>query len=301
MTPFEQQKKFLDLVREGPGYLAYKPIDGKFKQSWFPDSKKALEIIGELHSTCDIWVSMAKFPDKELTREAENANTLFSFWLDVDAHENSKYKSPKEAEVAAKKFVESIGLPKPTIIHRTGYGVHFLWALKDGLPLHEWSLIASNLQGLFDPLGLEADTITADAARILRVPGTRNFRLKDYPIDAEMQVFTDELIDPDLFETILDKAILKYPPKQNKHPPKNFTTTFKSPSTSENIDRVKNMLECIDPDPKANGGGNRSKWMRVVWSLAATGWGKTAYDLARKWSEGGDLFDEQKQSTKSIS
>jgi len=32
MTPFEQQQKFLELVREGPGYLAFKSFDGRFKQ-----------------------------------------------------------------------------------------------------------------------------------------------------------------------------------------------------------------------------------------------------------------------------
>jgi putative DNA primase/helicase len=292
MTPFEQQQKFLELVREGPGYLAFKSFDGRFKQCWFSDTKHALEIINRMHSTCDIWVSMAKFPDKQLTREAINASGLYSFWLDVDAHQDSMYKSPDEAELAANNFVQSIGLPRPTIIHRTGYGVHFLWVLKDGLPLDEWSHIASKLQALFNPLGLEADPITADAARILRVPGTLNFRNKDAPVDTEMQVLTEELIDLDLFESILDAAILKYPPEQNKQPPKNYTTTFKALPTPENIDRVKDMLDCIDPDPKSDGGGNRSKWMRVVWSLAATGWGTTAYDLARKWSESGDLFDE---------
>ena len=52
------------------------------------------------------------------------------------------------------------------------------------------------------------------------------------------------------------------------------------------------MLACIDPDPKGGGGGNRARWMRLVWSLAATGWGDIAYELARNWSEGGDLFDD---------
>jgi putative DNA primase/helicase len=292
MTPFEQQKKFLDLVREGSGYLAYKPIDGKFKQCWFTDTEHALDIIDRQHSTCDIWVSMATFPDKRLTREADNASALFSFWIDVDAHQDSRYKSPEETELAVDNFVQSLGLPKPTLVHRTGYGVHILWALKDGLPLDEWSRIASKLQALFEPLNIEADTITADAARILRVPGTRNFRHKDYPVDAEMTVLTEELIDPDLFESILDSAILKYPPKQKIQSSKFQTTISTLQPTKLNIQRVKDMLDCIDPDPKGHGGGNRSKWMRVVWSLAATGWGVTAYDLAREWSEGGDLFDE---------
>lgn len=292
MTPYEQQKKFLDLVREGPGYLAFKSIDGQFKQRWFSNTEEALEIIDQHYSNSDIWISMAQFPDKQLARKAENAIALFCFWLDVDAHKNSVYESPEEAEAAAKKFVESIGLPEPNIIHRTGYGVQLLWALKQGLPLLEWSRIASKLQVLFDPLELEADPITADAARVLRVSGTQNFRHKDNPIETEMQVLTEELIDPDLFESFLDAAILKYPPEEKKQPPKTDITTFKVQLSQTNIQRVKEMLACIDPDPKADGGGNRSKWMRVILALSATGWGVTAYELAREWSQGGDLFDE---------
>ena len=292
MTSFEQQEQFLKLFRDGPGYIAFKPAGGTFTQRWFKDIDQALEIIDQQHSTGDVWVSMAKFPNIQLTREAENATGLFSFWIDVDAHENSKYKSPKEAEAAANNFVQSVGLPQPTAIHRTGYGVHLLWALKDGLLVPDWFRIASKLQALFLPLLLEADPITADAARILRVPGTQNFRHKDAPVDAEIQICTDALIDPDQFDTVLDKALVKYPPKQTKQPAKSHTTTFKSQPTPENIQLVKDMLACIDPDPKGDGGGNRARWMRLVWSLAATGWGVFAYDLARNWSEGGDLFDE---------
>jgi len=292
MTPFEQQEQFLKLFREGPGYVAFKQIDGHFTQRWFKDINEATEIIDQYQSTSDIWVSMAKFPDKRLTREAGNATGLYSFWIDVDAHENSKYKSPEEAEAAANNFVKAIGLPQPTAIHRTGYGVHFLWALKDGLPVTEWFRTASKLQALFSPLSLEADPITADAARILRVPGTQNFRHKNAPVDAEIQILGEEFIDPDHFEVVLDKALVKYPTKQSKQPAKSHSTTFKVSPIPENIQLVKDMLACIDPDPKGDGGGNRARWMRLVWSLASTGWGDITYDLARNWSEGGDLFDE---------
>ena len=292
MTPFKQQHKFLDLVREGPGYLAYKPIDGPFKQCWFSDTKHALDIIDQHQSNCDVWVSMAKFSDKRLTREAVNASGLYSFWLDVDAHQGSKYKSPEEAEEAANKFIQSLGLPQPNAIHWTGYGVHFLWSLEFELNLEEWSRIASKLQAFFNPLGLEADPITSDAARVLRVPGTFNFRNKDAPVDTEMQLLSEDLIDPDLFESILDAALIKYPPKQKIQPSKFLATKFMAKPTPENIQIVIDMLDYIDPDPKADGGGNRSKWMRVILALASTGWGATAYDLARKWSQGGDLFDE---------
>jgi putative DNA primase/helicase len=268
-------------------------VGESFTQKWFATTDGALEIIDQQYASSDIWVSMGTFPNRRLTREADNTTGLFSFWLDVDAHKNSKYQSPEEAEAAALKFIRTLGLPEPTAIHRTGYGVHLLWALDSGLPLAEWSRIASKLQALFKPLDLDADPITTDAARILRVAGTINFRHSDSLVEAQLQVLTEQLIDTDQFEAVLDKALAAHPTIVPSQTVKTHKTAFDAEPTVDNIDRVKAMLACIDPDPAGAGGGNRANWMRIIWSIASTGWGVEAYDLARGWSEQGDLFDEK--------
>ena len=293
MTPTEQQTKFLKLFREGPGYVCYKPTDGQFTQRWFATTEEALGIIDQQYANSDIWVSMAKFPDKGLSRHTINAAGLYSLWLDVDAHQNSEYESPKAAALAAQRFIKTAGLPKPNAIHHTGYGVHFLWALSAGLKVAEWVRIASKLQALFVPLGLHADPITSDAARILRVAGTINFRHSDSPVDTDLTILTEELIDPDEIEAALDQAIAAHSTILPSQTVKTHKTEFKAEPTTENIDRVKAMLACIDPDPAGAGGGNRANWMRIIWSIASTGWGTVAYDLALEWSEQGDLFDEK--------
>lgn len=114
MTPFDQQRKYLELFRQGPGYLAYKPVCESFTQKWFANTDEALEIIDQQYASSDIWVSMGTFPNRRLTRDADNATGLFSLRLDVDAHKNSRYKSPEEAEAASLKFVRTLGLPEPT-------------------------------------------------------------------------------------------------------------------------------------------------------------------------------------------
>jgi putative DNA primase/helicase len=101
------------------------------------------------------------------------------------------------------------------------------------------------------------------------------------------------LVSADQFEAILDKALVTYPPKSPSPTVTAHTTALKAQPTPENIERVKSMLACIDPDPAGGGGGNRANWMRIIWSIASTGWGAAAYDLARQWSEQGDLFDEK--------
>ena len=94
-------------------------------------------------------------------------------------------------------------------------------------------------------------------------------------------------------EAALDQAIAAHSTILPSQTVKTHKTEFKAEPTTENIDRVKAMLACIDPDPSGAGGGNRAKWMRIIWSIASTGWGAVAYDLALEWSEQGDLFDEK--------
>lgn len=293
MTPFEQQEKYLTLFREGAGYICFKPRGGEFTQVRFVDAEEALEIIDQQYSTSDIWVSMAKFPDRRLGRSAAGATTLCSLWIDVDVHDNSRYQSREDAREAALRFVETIGLPKPNATHMTGYGYHLLWSLKIEMPVDAWQRLASKMQSLFKPLALYADPITSDAARILRVAGTMNFRDEQSPVDTEFHLVSESLVDPDEIEAALDQALAAHPTIVPSQTVKTHKTAFNAEPTVDNIDRVRAMLACIDPDPAGAGGGNRANWMRIIWSIASTGWGIVAYDLAREWSEQGDLFDEK--------
>jgi putative DNA primase/helicase len=60
------------------------------------------------------------------------------------------------------------------------------------------------------------------------------------------------------------------------------------PETSENIERVRKMLDAIDPDPGAT--GTRDRWMRCVWSVASLFW-TCGKELAEAWSQSGNKWD----------
>ena len=101
------------------------------------------------------------------------------------------------------------------------------------------------------------------------------------------------LIDLDDFEMRLNAAIERYPSVAPERPTKfGSKGNFDAEPTEKNIQLVKAMLSCIDPDPYPDAGGNRASWMRVIWALASTGWNEVAYKLALDWSMAGDLFDQ---------
>jgi putative DNA primase/helicase len=290
MHNHEIQKKFLSMVREGPGFIARRSKTDGFKQQWFANNDFVPKIASQHSTTHDIYVSLATFQSATVTREAKNAEHLCSFWVDIDRHENSIHQSDEEITIAVESFLKRTGLPRPNVWHYTGYGIHIYWALKQFLKFDEWHRIADQLQGLMDTLKVGADPITSDAARILRLPGTLNFRDPTNPVETYVNIVSEDLIETDVFEAALLKAVAKYPPQRKQITAPASESEF--PVTAENIVILKSMLAAIDPDPSDCPGGTRERWRNTVWAVAAAGLGEPGYKLAREWSESGDLFDE---------
>ena len=189
------------------------------------------------------------------------------------------------------QFVRDTALPKPSIIHLTGHGVHAIWSFDPPLLTSDWLPLAEKLQQLADYHQLDADPITADAARILRVPGTTNFRNLDVPKSAIMHVFGDGRINIDKFVEALNTAHAELPLELLEPRQKVSVPSFDCPATPENVAILNAMLACIDPDPGET--KTRAPWRNTIWAVAATGWTQ-AFESARNWSAEGDLWDETK-------
>ena len=134
-------RQHLKMVREGSGYIGYKSIGNSFNQTWFSDLEECTQIVEERSPDHDVYVSMANYPCPTQSREAKHAQKLCSFWLDIDAHPGSEYQTIEEVESALEKFIQKSGLVKPTIVHKTGYGVHCFWPLAQG---QFWRKIRAN-------------------------------------------------------------------------------------------------------------------------------------------------------------
>ena len=59
----------------------------------------------------------------------------------------------------------------------SGYGIHVYWVLTESVPYVEWLPVAQGLKDMCIQHNLLADNgVTADAARVLRVPETHNHK-----------------------------------------------------------------------------------------------------------------------------
>ena len=284
-VPSHDQQRFLNEIRTGSGYIGWCEPTGDYQQEWFKDTDAALRIIEHQRSTANIWCSMACFP----SNVGRSAEQLKAFWLDVDAHGKGPYETPGDALAGIKAFVKSAALPKPNYIHMTGHGVQVFWTLPEPVSTNEWQPVAECLQELTKRMNLGADSITADAARILRMPGTFNFRNPDNPAEAVLHDTNSGFIDLHAFHAAIKAAVAKLPPPPPK-PTKSKTLPPGVTETPENIALVKAMLAVLDPDSEY------PDWRDINWGLAASGL-SVAEDLARDWSAKGEDWDEDAFNT----
>jgi hypothetical protein len=119
-------------------------------------------------------------PNAGNQRTTEHVSMKKCFYVDVDwqtaTKKNKDYASQSEAMVAVVAFIKDIGIP-PSYVVMTGGGVHVYWALDEAIELEAWRPIAMALKHRVKDFGLKADLgVTADPARILRIPTSTNHK-----------------------------------------------------------------------------------------------------------------------------
>lgn len=121
-------------------------------------------------------------------RGRTNAVGVSSAWMDVDIDpdDDSKYSTVEEALAAVFGFCTLLGIPRPSIIVKSGGGIHVYWLSDRVLTVEDWQPFADALKtaGLAADLKFDAG-VTGDVARVLRVPGTFNWK-KDDPRPVEI-------------------------------------------------------------------------------------------------------------------
>ena len=179
-------RQWLKDVREGAGYIGILDIEG-WSQRHFNDIDELLRFVDTNKLSCNLYVSMACYETPDLKRTKENASKLCSFWLDLDSHGSGKYETPDDALDDLKKFVAHHYLPYPSYIHHTGHGIHAVWATSTMMPPNEWLPTAQALREIAEEFGLDIDgEVTTDAARVLRIPYTINFRDSASPVNTKL-------------------------------------------------------------------------------------------------------------------
>lgn len=215
----------LDRVLPSGGWYAVLGIKGK---SVLQELVQTREEVAEctqrfIAANRDVYFGCSKFTTHE-NRTKENVLAIKSFWLDVDCGEKKAEINPKTGRPdgyvdqatglqALRDFCNTIGLPKPILVN-SGRGIHAYWPLTNSVTRQEWEPVANRLNELCVIHKFYVDAQVFEAARVLRIPGTKNF--KDDP--AKDVTFMSDAEDVELatFKEILGVKEQPFVPKANQ-------------------------------------------------------------------------------------
>jgi hypothetical protein len=182
--------EFLQAILPAEGIYVAVAIDEKRVAQTFHDT------VSELEARCDelikkqqnTFYALATF-NTASTRTTDNMKLIRSLFVDLDCgvdEEGKKYTTQAEAVAALREFTKDMRLPTPWVVD-SGRGIHAYWPFTEAVTRLQWKPVAEKLKQMCAIKGFKADpAVTADAVRVLRVPGSFNVKDKANPLAVEI-------------------------------------------------------------------------------------------------------------------
>lgn len=191
---------FLQAVLPSKGYYCLaKPViftgsDGKEVRSY---QHKVVETLSEAVSVAramsankfDVFFAVGTLKETQVWNEAKqkfqvrthaNMSHHKALYADLDCGPTKEFPSQAVAIQTLREFCKTTGWFKPSYIVNSGRGVHVYWVLDQEIESKIWYEFASRFKSICAHFDLLADpTCTSDMSRVLRVPGTYNWKNRD--------------------------------------------------------------------------------------------------------------------------
>lgn len=120
---------------------------------------------------CDVYFAVGGFAEQRTQNDCQYKRALY---LDIDCGVGKLFANKKAAITELFSFCDD-HFVRPNILVDSGNGIHAYWTFTNEISTSAWQPMATALKELCELHGFSADpTVTADAARILRIPGTFN-------------------------------------------------------------------------------------------------------------------------------
>jgi hypothetical protein len=178
MSDVQQRVQFYETVI-GDGCFCLVGLNSTGRPSvQFPGSLTALlntvEAWRKLHR--DVYFTVGGTKDTT-NRKAPNIKSLRAVFADIDCGPGKPYADQRAAAKALVALVASGAIPKPSWLVNTGGGIHAYWCADEAVAPDDWQVVANGLRETAKAAGLMIDGgITIDRARIMRTPGTENWK-----------------------------------------------------------------------------------------------------------------------------
>ncbi len=275
-TP-QQHARLMHEGGKGVVYVCRGGRGGAWRQKPYP-VEVALEVARYYRDQQNVFLSTQRFSG---SRSVAELLCLSSLWADVDFYGVERYElwHPYMVYEEALRLLVQQGIPEPTVAIATGRGLCLLW-LHDPIrraALTRWQACQRHIWQTLKPLG--ADRFAQDAARVLRLVGTRNRRpgTAARPVEALTPVGKtyafDHLAGAILpisraeVESIRIRRALKdarKPPERRTRPPEGFDQGTLCEARLSDLQRLRES-RWFGPLPPRH----RDQWMLIAGSAAS--------------------------------
>lgn len=187
----DDTKRILDFLSCGGlyGYFWTQGATGSYKiSSWFPAGESRGFPMTWLDNSWNVYFGVNPVNKvKSNTQRAElpDIASTRAFFAEFDA----KIYGSKEAIIDHIENLRISGTPKPSLIIDSGGGYHCYWFFREPIAITEANFIAikCRLYAWIDHT--RGDDNSKDLCRVLRVPGTRNFKPDYAPAFPEVEIY----------------------------------------------------------------------------------------------------------------
>ena len=237
---------------------------------WLETRLKVPELpwaVRELAGAPEVYLSQNRFKGP---RKIAYLWQLDALWVDLDFHKVPQWadKPPESMWEWCKDVLEAEGIPRPTLTVATGRGLALIWTHQP-IPrpaLPRWNACQQRLYRAFKPLG--ADRGALDAARVLRIVGTRHARsgqlvraLTPTGDAWDFDALADELLPLTrgaLSDLRVQRALRRanQPQERDKHPQTMFTTATLWEARLSDLQRLLDLRWWGELPP-----GHRDHWL----------------------------------------
>lgn len=181
-------KEFFSVILppEGNGYYCAVELTTSRKQHTFCDNLAGLFSAAAKFSDDgkDTYFGLATYA-APTNRTATNSAKIRCLFADIDVRaeqeglsKHSAYGSIEAALAGLQSWLSVTGFPQPYVV-ASGGGLHCYWPFEESVDVLEWKPLAESFKRACAQHGFLIDpTVSSDAARVLRVPGTRNTKYR---------------------------------------------------------------------------------------------------------------------------
>ena len=183
-----EPSEFLRTILPTDGHYAVVSIKNKkIKQTLIEDLNELAPLAAAaIANKEDLYYGCASYTTNE-NRKQDNVLGVKSLWVDLDCGAGTAYETQQDGFDALKSFCKKTQMPKPWVVN-SGRGLHVYWPLNDAILTPVWSVYAKRLVELATKHGLSIKDpgCSTDVARILRVPGSYNFKDPADPLEVKV-------------------------------------------------------------------------------------------------------------------